>query len=181
MKQTTIASLAYAGKEKRTRREEFLSEMDAVVPWARLTALIEPHYPKAGPKGGRPPMPLEIMLRVYCLQQWYTLSDSAAEEALYDSNAMCRFAGLELVDDSIPDETTDDPQLPPPTGAARADPSHLRDGERLPARDGHPLARGHADRRAELDEEQAQGPGPDENGGEKVGPGSGGMSPRRAA
>ena len=77
-----------------------------VVPWPRLDALIEPHYPKAGPKGGRPPMPLEVMLRVYCLQQWYALSDPAAEEALYDSDAMRRFAGLELGDDAIPDETT---------------------------------------------------------------------------
>jgi len=106
MKQTTFASLAYAGKKKRTRREKFLAEMEAVVPWARLTALIEPHYPKAGPKGGRPPMPLDVMLRVYCLQQWYALSDPAAEEALYDSDAMRRFAGLELGDDAIPDETT---------------------------------------------------------------------------
>ena len=106
MKQITFASLAYAGKKKRTRREKFLAEMEAVVPWARLAALIEPHYPKAGPKGGRPPMPLEVMLRVYCLQQWYALSDPAAEEALYDSDAMRRFAGLELGDDAIPDETT---------------------------------------------------------------------------
>jgi IS5 family transposase len=106
MKQTTFASLAYSGKKKRTRREKFLSEMEAVVPWSRLTGLIEPHYPKAGPKGGRPPMPLEVMLRVYCLQQWYALSDPAAEEALYDSDAMRRFAGLELGDDAIPDETT---------------------------------------------------------------------------
>jgi transposase, IS5 family len=106
MKQTTFASLAYAGKKKRTRREKFLAEMEAVVPWPRLVALIEPHYPKAGPKGGRPPMPLEVMLRVYCLQQWYALSDPAAEEALYDSDAMRRFAGLELGEDAIPDETT---------------------------------------------------------------------------
>ena len=106
MKQTRFASLAYAGKKKRTRREKFLAEMEAVVPWSRLTSLIEPHYPKAGPLGGRPPMPLEVMLRVYCLQQWYALSDPAAEEALYDSEAMRRFAGLELGDDAIPDETT---------------------------------------------------------------------------
>ena len=80
MKQTTFASLTYATKKKRTRRERFLSEMAAVVPWGRLTVLIGPHYPKAGPKkGGRPPMPLEVMLRVYCLQQWYALSDPAAE------------------------------------------------------------------------------------------------------
>ena len=79
MKQTTFASLAYAGKKKQTRREKFLAEMEAVVPWARLMALIEPHYPKAGPKGGRPPMPLEVMLRVYCLQQWYALAKNEAQ------------------------------------------------------------------------------------------------------
>ena len=105
MKQTTFASLAYAGKKKRTRREKFLVEMEAVVPWARLTALIEPYYPKAGRKSGRPPISLEVRLRVYCLQQWYALSDPA-EEALYDSDTMRRFAELELGDDAIPDETT---------------------------------------------------------------------------
>ena len=93
-------------KKKQTRREKFLAEMDAVVPWARLLTLIAPHYPKVGPKGGRPPMPLETMLRVYFLQQWYALSDSMAEEMLYDSDSMRQFAGIELGDDRIPDETT---------------------------------------------------------------------------
>jgi transposase, IS5 family len=93
-------------KKKLTRREQFLAEMDAVVPWGRLLALIEPHYPKVGPEGGRPPMPLETMLRVYFLQNWYALSDPMAEETLYDSEAMRRFARIELGDDRIPDETT---------------------------------------------------------------------------
>ena len=66
-------------KKKPTRRKLFLAEMDAVLPWVRLMALIAPHYPKAGPKGGRPPMPLEMMLRVYFLQNWYALSDSMAD------------------------------------------------------------------------------------------------------
>ena len=77
-----------------------------MVPWTRLLTLIEPHYPKVGPKGGRPPMPLETMLRIYFLQSWYALSDPMAEESLYDSEAMRRFAGIELGDDRIPDETT---------------------------------------------------------------------------
>jgi IS5 family transposase len=93
-------------KKKRTRREKFLAEMEAVVPWTRLLGLIEPHYPKTGPKGGRPPMPLETMLRVYFHQQWYALSDPMAEEMIYDSDAMRQFAGIELGDDRIPDETT---------------------------------------------------------------------------
>jgi IS5 family transposase len=104
MKQTTFASLAWQAKGRTTRRERFLAEMNAVVPWARLTALIEPHYPKG--KGGRPPMPLERMLRVYFMQQWFNLSDPQAEDALYDIEPMRRFAGIELADDAIPDETT---------------------------------------------------------------------------
>lgn len=105
-KQPAFPGLRYAMKKKVTRREQFLAEMDAVVPWGRLLALIAPYYPKAGPKGGRPPMPLETMLRVYFLQNWYALSDPMAEETLYDSEAMRRFAEIELGDDRIPDETT---------------------------------------------------------------------------
>ena len=78
--------------------------MERVVPWSRLLKLIEPYYPKAG--NGHPPMPMETMLRIYFLQQWYSLSDPAAEEALYDIESMRRFAQLELLDDAIPDETT---------------------------------------------------------------------------
>jgi IS5 family transposase len=77
-----------------------------VVPWARVLALIEPHYPKGSPAGGRPPLPMERMFRVYCLQQWYNLSDPGAEEALYDSITMRQFAGVRADDDVIPDETS---------------------------------------------------------------------------
>ena len=105
-KQPAFPGLHHSMKKKQTRREKFLAEMDAVVPWARLLTLIAPHYPKVGPKGGRPPMPLETMLRVYFLQQWYALSDPMAEEMLYDSDSMRQFAGIELGDDRIPDETT---------------------------------------------------------------------------
>jgi len=69
---------------KVTRRAQFLAEMNRVVPWSRLLALIAPHYPKAG--NGRPPKGLEIMLRMYLLQHWFNLSDPAVEEALYLSN-----------------------------------------------------------------------------------------------
>jgi transposase, IS5 family len=105
-KQPAFAGLRDAMKKKQTRRELFLTEIDAAVPRGRLLALIDRHYPKAGPKGGRPPMPLEMMLRVYFLQNWYALSDPMAEETLYDSEAMRRFAGIEPGDDRIPDETT---------------------------------------------------------------------------
>lgn len=105
MKQATFASLAFDRKKKQTRRERFLAEMEAVVPWAALLAVIAPHYPKAG-RRGRPPMPLETMLRIYFMQQWYALSDPAMEDALYEIESMRRFARLELADDAMPDETT---------------------------------------------------------------------------
>ena len=104
MKQQTFASLTYRDKKKQTKREKFLQEMDIVVPWDRLLKQIEPHYSQA--PQGRKRMALEVMLRIYFLQQWYALSDPAAEEALYDIESMRRFAGLELGDDAIPDETT---------------------------------------------------------------------------
>jgi len=106
MKQGSLSMTGYFDKGKKTKREKFLAEMDQVVPWARLGALIEPCYPKASPAGGRPPLPLERMLRIYCLQQWYNLSDPGAEEALYDSITMRRFAGVRTDADIIPDETS---------------------------------------------------------------------------
>jgi IS5 family transposase len=78
--------------------------MDAVIPWAKLLALIEPHYPRAG--RGRQPLGLEKMLRIYFLQQWFYLSDPQAEDAIYDSESMRRFARVELGEDTVPDETT---------------------------------------------------------------------------
>ena len=106
MKQLTFASATYSAKKKTTKRERFLADMDAVVPWAQMQALIEPHYPKTGPKGGRPSIGLNRMLRVWCLQQWFALSDPGMEEALYDMESMRRFAGFELGEDAIPDETS---------------------------------------------------------------------------
>ncbi len=104
MEQKTFASLAWESKKKQTKRERFLAEMDAVIPWKKLLKVIEPHYPKAG--NGRPPMELETMLRIYFLQIWFNLSDPGAEEALYDSESMRRFARIELSEDRVPDETT---------------------------------------------------------------------------
>ena len=106
MDQLSFASLDFEAKKKRTKRDVFLAEMVAVVPWGALEAVIEPHYPKIGPKGGRRPFPLAMMLRIYCLQQWYNLSDPGAEEALYDIQSMRAFCGLELGRNEIPDETT---------------------------------------------------------------------------
>jgi IS5 family transposase len=105
MRQVTLASQAsFERYGKKTRREKFLEEMDRIVPWAKLESLIEPHYPKQG--NGRPPLGLSIMLRIYFLQHWFSLSDPGAEEALYDSAALRRFAGVDLGRAAAPDETS---------------------------------------------------------------------------
>jgi IS5 family transposase len=103
-KQQTFAGLAWKNKGKKTRREQFLGEMNQIIPWKVLIDLIEPHYPKAG--RGRQPLGLEKMLRIYLLQIWFDLSDPQAEDAIYDSESMRRFVGVELSDDAVPDETT---------------------------------------------------------------------------
>jgi len=105
MRQMTLASQASFEKyARKSRREEFLSVMAGVVPWCDLEALIEPYYPKAG--NGRQPVGLSIMLRVYFLQQWFNLSDPGAEDVLYESPVLRRFAGVDLGRAAAPDETT---------------------------------------------------------------------------
>jgi len=101
MKQMSFADAEYAGKHKQTRRERFLIEMDQVVPWKGLIALIEPHYPKG--EGGRPAYPLMAMLRVHLMQNWFGYSDPSMEESLYETTILRQFTGLHL--DRIPDET----------------------------------------------------------------------------
>ena len=103
MSQMSFGDAEYAGKRKKTRREVFLAEMEQVVPWKSLLSLIEPFYPVAG--RGRHPYPLETMLRVHLMQNWFGLSDPAMEEALYEITPMRVFARLSLTE-PIPDETT---------------------------------------------------------------------------
>jgi IS5 family transposase len=102
--QPSFATAEFLTKKKVTRREKFLGEMEQVVPWARLVGVIEPHYPTG--RRGRPPVGLERMLRLYFLQQWYALADEALEDAIYDSQAMRLFAGIDLSVESVPDATT---------------------------------------------------------------------------
>jgi IS5 family transposase len=104
MSQLSFSDVEYGVKRKKTKREIFLAEMDSVVPWDLMIKLIEPMYPKSAV--GRPAYGLPSMLRVYCMQQWYGLSDPAMEEALYEIASMRRFAGFSLGSGSIPDETT---------------------------------------------------------------------------
>ena len=102
--QGSFSQAEYASKKKQTRRDKFLAEMEQVVPWPRLVVRLAPFYAKG--ERGRPPVPLERMLRIHLLQQWYALADPAMEEALYDSQAMRGFAGIDLAVDTVPDETT---------------------------------------------------------------------------
>ena len=104
-KQRTLAMMTgFERYTKKTRRAAFLEEMEQVVPWRELCALVEPHYPKGG--SGRPPIGVERMLRIYFLQQWFNLSDPGIEEALYDSAALRQFVGIDLGREPAPDETT---------------------------------------------------------------------------
>ena len=103
-RQGSFSQAEYAGKKKQTRRDKFLAEMEQVVPWARLVARLQPFYPKG--ERGRPPVGLERMLRLYFLQQWYGLADEALEDALYDSQALRGFAGIDLAAVTVPDATT---------------------------------------------------------------------------
>jgi len=104
MRQITLATAGFERYAKTTRRAAFMAEMDKIVPWKRLCALIEPYYPKAG--AGRPPIPLERMVRIHFLQHWFNLSDPGAEEALYESPTLRAFAGIDLGAEPAPDETT---------------------------------------------------------------------------
>ena len=104
MKQQTLTGFEKYGKT--TRRAQFLSDMDRVIPWPEMTAAVATVYPKISEQGGRPPIPLERMLRIYFLQLWFNLSDPAVEEELYDSAAMRSFVGIDLGAEGAPDETT---------------------------------------------------------------------------
>ena len=104
MKQLGLDDSGFMKQPKKTRKAQFLSEMDRVVPWSRLIALIEPHYPKPGK--GRRPIALDTMLRVHFMQQWFAYSDPAMEEALHDIPLLRRFAGLDVAVEGMPDETT---------------------------------------------------------------------------
>jgi len=104
MKQKSFASTGFELVTKRTRKREFLDEMNLVVPWAELVALIEPHAPSG--KTGRPPFAVTTMLRIHFMQQWFGLSDPAMEEALHDVPLYCEFARLDPSMNRMPDEST---------------------------------------------------------------------------
>jgi IS5 family transposase len=102
--QTLAMQNGFEKYARKSRRELFLEEIEGIIPWTRLTGLVQPHYPKG--ENGRPPVGLERMLRLYFLQQWFNLSDPGLEEALYESLVLRRFAGIDLGKEPAPDETT---------------------------------------------------------------------------
>ena len=104
-KQASFSELEYAAKKKQTRRDRFLAEIEAVTPWAALERTITPFYPSSGGRG-RPPIGLTRMLRMYVAQQCFGLSDEGVEDALYDSQAIRRFVGIDLAREAAPDATT---------------------------------------------------------------------------
>ena len=104
MKQQTLSDMEYGCRKKKTKREEFLEIMEEIIPWEEWVAIIRPYYPTG--KRGRPPIDLELMLRMYLLQVWFNLSDPGTEDAIYDSYAMRKFTGINFMKGSVPDETT---------------------------------------------------------------------------
>jgi IS5 family transposase len=106
MKQMRLSESGFERKTKRTRKREFLDEMNLVVPWSELVALVEPYAPSPAAKGGRPAFAAQTMLRIHFIQQWFNLSDPAMEEALYDTPMFREFVGLDAGEDNLPDEST---------------------------------------------------------------------------
>ena len=104
MKQISFSQVEFESKRRTTRRERFLADMERVVPWVELMAVIRPHYPTG--RRGRPPIDLARMLRVYFVQQWYGLSDEGVEDAITDSQALRAFVGIDLAKEAVPDATT---------------------------------------------------------------------------
>ena len=103
--QSSFSDLEYAAKKKQTRRDRFLSEIEAVTPWPSLLNVVAPHYPVSG-KRGHPPIGLERILRMYIVQQCFGFSDEGTEDAVYDSQAIRRFVGIDLNREAAPDATT---------------------------------------------------------------------------
>lgn len=104
MKQQTFSDYEYSKRKRKTKREEFLEIMDEIIPWEEWISMIAPYYPNG--KRGRPPIGIELMLRMYLLQVWFNLSDEGTEDAIYDSYAMRKFVGINFLEEDVPDATT---------------------------------------------------------------------------
>ena len=104
MKQQTFSDIEYSNRRKKTKREEFLESMDEMIPWDHWVGIIRPYYPSG--RRGRPPKSIEAMLRMYLMQNWFSLSDEGIEDAIYDSYAMRSFMHLDFLTEQVPDATT---------------------------------------------------------------------------
>ena len=104
MKQQTFSDYEYSNRKRKTKREEFLEIMDEIIPWDEWISIIIPYYPSG--KRGRPPIGIEIKLRMYLLQVWFNLSDEGTEDAIYHSYAMRKFVGINFLEEDVPDATT---------------------------------------------------------------------------
>lgn len=102
--QQTFADVEYSGRKRTTKREKFLEEMEQIIPWSAWIGKIVPYYPEG--KRGRPPRGIEVMLRMYLLQDWFSLSDEGIEDTIYDSYAMRKFLGINFLTEQVPDATT---------------------------------------------------------------------------
>ncbi len=150
--QLTFADCEFNEKRSKTRKEIFLARMDALLPWSMMLGVIDPVYPKAG--NGHRPYPLDTMLRIHCMQQWYNPSDSSMEDVLYEIASMRLFAKLSL-DLAIPHH-----ECSPSAGAAPVDPSAIRDHQPVAIRgryhdDPGYTGRCHHYRGAKLDQKHA--------------------------
>ena len=104
MTQMTFSDIEYSNRKRKTKREQFLDMMDAIIPWNQWINIIQPYYPSG--KRGRPTRGIETMLRMYLMQNWFNLSDEAIEDAVYDSYAMRTFMHIDFTEQQVPDATT---------------------------------------------------------------------------
>ena len=104
MNQLSFSDIEYSNRRRTTKREEFLNSMDKIIPWAHWIGIIQPYY--YNNKRGRKPISIEVMLRMYLMQNWFNLSDEGMEEAIYDSYAMRSFLKINFIDEQVPDATT---------------------------------------------------------------------------
>ena len=104
MTQMTFSDIEYSNRKRKTKREQFLDMMDAIIPWNQWINIIQPYYPSG--KRGRPTRGIETMLRMYLMQNWFSLSDEGIEDAVYDSHAMRSFLRINFLEQQVPDATT---------------------------------------------------------------------------
>ena len=100
----SFTDIEYSLRKQTGKRGEFLKRIDPIIPWEQLVDAVQPYYPSG--KRGRPAKPLEVMIRMYFLQQWFGLSAAGLEDAAYDSYAFRKFIGISFLEEQVPDADT---------------------------------------------------------------------------